>query len=121
MELDEIDLIDPKPVKRPTDLVVGWSSKTFASFGGEKHFVAIGLRLQPGAKADLGVAVAGGGIDVVDPSGFKRFHRLVRVVLRHRAKGGGTEDDARALVTSPTKEVRGDHLVLSFLRHPLPP
>ena len=44
------------------------------------------MALQPGAEAQLGVAVAGGGVDVVDAVLTEQLQRAVGVVLRDIAK-----------------------------------
>ena len=51
------------------------------AFGREEE--AIGLSFQPGRDAQLGVAVTGGGVDVIDAVAQEDIQALIRDLLRH--------------------------------------
>ena len=52
----------------------------------------------PRRETELGVAIVGSGVDVVDPEFEQRRQQLVGTFLPHPAEGGCPEDDATAFV-----------------------
>src|SRR5678815_1188243 len=85
VELDQIDPVRAQPFQRALDLVVGLGPSTFTGLGGEKELVAVSL--DPGTKSQLCVAVACGGVDVVDPMLADQLDRLISLVLTDVAQG----------------------------------
>ena len=76
-------------------------SSRAAAYARSPVFVArkkrVAVRAQPGREPQLGVAVAGGRVDVVDAVLEQQLERAVGLVLG-TAERGGAEDDAGALV-----------------------
>ncbi len=82
MELDEIDVVGPKPLEREADLVARLRVGALARLRREEETVAAPT-LEPRRDAQLGVAVARGGVDVVHTVAVQQLEHTVRHVLRH--------------------------------------
>ena len=93
VELDQVDRLDPQPPERPLQLGAGGIAAPLTGLGGEEELLPV-----PGIQADpqLGVAVAGGHVDVVHPVGEEHLEQLVGPILAHRPQRCGTEDHAAA-------------------------
>ena len=65
VELDQVDLVDPQPLERAADLLARGGVGALAGLRREEEAVAV--LAHPGREPQLGVAVARGGVDVVDP------------------------------------------------------
>ena len=118
MQLDQIDPVGAQPFQRALDLVVGLGPSTFTGLGGEKELVAVSL--DPGTKSQLCVAVACGGVDVVDPMLADQLDRLIRLVLADVAQGGSAEDHAGALMAGRAERLdrnHGCHSVPTLIGH----
>ncbi len=76
VELEQVDVVDSEPVERAADLLACTGSLTLAGLRREEELVAV-LR-QEGRKAELGVAVRRGRIDVVDAVLEEQFERARR-------------------------------------------
>ena len=114
VELDEIDLIDPQALQRAADLVVGRLIRALARLGGEEEVVAVPLHPRP--EPQLRIAVAGGGVDVVDAALQNQLHGAIGIVLGDVAEGRRAEDGAGALVTGSAKGCGGDHSYAPVVR-----
>src|SRR5439155_25046057 len=78
-----------------------------AGLGGEEELVA--ARRQPRRQPQLGVAVAGRGVEVVHTELEQHVEQFVSALLPHPAQRGGTEDDpAAAMPGAPERGLR-DH------------
>ena len=98
----------PEAIKRTVKLLARALLVPPVRLGGDEE--AVGLALEPGRDPQLGLAVRGGGIDVVDPVLQEDLERAVRNVLGHAAERGGAKDDARAPVTGVPERRCGNHL-----------
>ena len=67
------------------------------------------MALHPGADAELGVAVGGGGVDVVHAGGEQLVERAVGLVLADAAERGGAEEEAGAAVAGAAEGEGGEH------------
>ena len=70
----------------------------------------------PGAKALFGVAITGGGVDMVHAVGQQQFQGLVCLGLADLAQGGRAEEGASAQVAGAAKYRFGNHRSVSFAR-----
>ena len=111
MELDQIDLIDAQAFERSANLIVGRPCFAFAGFGGKENLVS--MHLQPRTEPEFRFAIAGGGIDVVDPGVGDQLQRPVGICLRHVSECGGAKNDATAGVARAAEFGSFDHDVSS--------
>lgn len=107
VELEEVYLVDLKAFEGGVDLVFGFLVGAEAGFGGEEEVLAVVGH--PGGEAEFGLAVAGGGVDVVDAVLEEEVEGLVGFFLGDAAEGGCAEDDAGAVVAGAAEGYFGDH------------
>src|SRR3954469_19820394 len=107
VQLDQVDPVGAQPLQRAPDLLVGSSAGPLAGLGRQEVLVAV--RLHPRTQPELGLAVAGGGVEVVDAVAADQLHRLVGLVLADLAQRGGSEDDPGAVVAGPAERCVRDH------------
>ena len=82
VQLDEIDVIRTEPLERAADLVAGLGVRPPARFRRDEEAFAPGT-LEPRRDAQLGVAVAGRGIDVIHAVTLEQLEHSIRHRLRH--------------------------------------
>ena len=108
MKLNQIDLVGAQSFERAADLVVSRTCFALASFGGQEK--AVSFLLHPRTEANFGVAIAGGGVDMVDPRLDDQFHRAVGVTLTGAGESRRPEDDAGAGVTCVAEGMGWEHV-----------
>ena len=84
VQLDQVDRVDAQPVERAVDLLAGSGAVALAGLRREEEAVAVPR--EPGGEPQLGVAVGGGGVDVVDAMLEQRFERAVGFRLRDASR-----------------------------------
>ena len=114
VELDEIHLVDAEPLEGLLELGAGGRSLALAGLRRQEHVFA--MALEPRGQAQLRVAVAGGGIDVVDARGGHHLQHLVGFVLTHGAERGSAEDEAAGFVPRGAEGVAGNGALAHGLR-----
>ena len=100
-------MVSPQPLERALDLLEGERTCPLTGLGGQEELVAVSVH--PGPEAQLGFAVTGGGVDVVDPMRTDQFHGLIRLFLADVADGGGAKEKTSALMASTAERLNGDH------------
>src|SRR6202521_871499 len=88
-------------------LLGGRLGRSLAGLG--RHEEATRLALQPRADAELGIAICGGSVDVVDAELKQHLECSIGNILGHSGECGRTKDDATALVARSSETVFGDH------------
>src|SRR5205085_1638339 len=106
VELTQVDVVDAEPVQRPVQLLSGGAGGALTRLGGDEE--TTGMAAQPGRYAQLGVAVGGGDVDVVDVVLEQRLERAIGDILRHACERRAAEDRAAAGVSGATEGERGD-------------
>ena len=107
VDLDELDVIGAQPGERPLQLGAGGRARALTGLGGEEDAVAVVG--EPGRQPQLGVAVAGGGVDVVHPVAGDQPEGVVGPLLAHGPQGSRPEEHAGAVVPGPAEGHRRDH------------
>lgn len=79
MELPEVDVVHTKAVERAVQLFTGALGSALTGLGPEEELVRAAL--QPGGDPQLGLAVAGSDVDVVDPVREQNLERPVGLFL----------------------------------------
>jgi hypothetical protein len=79
MELDQIDAVHAQPLERPTNLLPCAFVAALGCLRGQEKARAV--RAQPRREPKLRLAVAGSGVDVVDPVVQEQLERTVRFAL----------------------------------------
>ena len=82
VQLDEIDVIRAQPLERAADLVASLGVRSPAGLCRDEETITPGSS-DPGRDAQLGVAVAGRRVDVVDAVTLEQVEHPVRDRLRH--------------------------------------
>ena len=93
--------------ERALELAPGRITVALACLGREEVIIAVAH--QPGRDPQLGVAVAGGGVEVVDAVLAKHVENAVSRLLAHRAERRTAEDHPSAGVTGPSEPRMLDH------------
>ena len=101
VQLDQVDLVDVHPGERPLELGTGVGALAFAGLRGEEHLTPVVGEPRP--QPNLGFAVPGRGIDVVDATRPDHLECRVGTILRHRSERGRAEDHPCGLVAGPAK------------------
>ena len=96
MQLDEVDAIDLQAAARCLDACLRAGVAALPCLGREEERLAVARH--PRADAELGIAVGGRCIDVVDAGLEQHVEDPVGAILPHRTERGGAEDDTRAVV-----------------------
>ncbi len=78
-----------------------------AGLGGQEEVLPVPRHPRPDAQ--LGVAVARGGVDVVHPVGEQHLQRPIGLVLGDARQRGGAEDRGGALVPGASERPALDH------------
>jgi hypothetical protein len=107
VQLDQVDVVDAEPLERAADALLRALVVPVARLRRDEE--AAGLALQPRRDAQLGVAVRGRGVDVVDAVREKEVERALGVVLRDAAERSGAEDRTAALVAGAAERRGDDH------------
>jgi hypothetical protein len=107
VELEQVELRDAQALEGAADLVPRPGVAALARLRGQEEVAAVALH--PGADAELGVPVGGGGVDVVHAGVEQLAERPVRLVLAGAGEGGGAEQQARAPVAGAAEGEGGDH------------
>ena len=104
VQLDQVDVVHAHPLERALEGRPSRVALPVAGLGGEKDLVAVvgEPRLQP----DLGLAVPGRGVDVVDARRLDLGEDPIGGALTDPAEPGGAEDDPGRIVPGPP-ELRG--------------
>jgi hypothetical protein len=90
-------VVDAEAVERAADLLTGGAVGPLAGLGGQEELALVAL--QPGGDPQLGVAVAGRDVDVVDAVLNQQLQRAVGILLGDTAQRRGAEDGAGRLVS----------------------
>ena len=104
MKLPEVDVVDPHPLQGPLQLLTSLLGPALAGLGGQKELAR--RALQPGPKAQFGIPIAGGDIDVVDAVPQEDFERSIGHLLGNAGEGRGAKDHPRALVARPAERCK---------------
>ena len=107
VELDQVDVVDAEPVERPPDLLLRARVVPLAGLGGDEEPAR--LALEPRGEAQLGVAVRGGRVDVVDAVLEQELERALGLGVGDRSERRGAEDRAAALVSGAAERRPCDH------------
>jgi hypothetical protein len=105
VELDEVDGVDLEALQRSLELAPGPVALALAGLGGEEETGPVLGHPRPDPQ--LGIAVAGGRVDVVHAQLEQGGQYLVGAVLAHASEGGGPEDDAGAVVSGAPERCGG--------------
>ena len=100
----------PRRSSDSVDLRVRALGGPVAGLGGEEELVAVPVEER--AQPHLGLAVAAGDVDVVDPAVEQQREGAVGLVLRHLRQRGGAEEDAAAVVAGAPEGQRRKHAVI---------
>jgi hypothetical protein len=96
VQLDQVDAVDAEPRQRAADALLRALVVAVTRLCRDEEVA--GLASQPRRDAQLGVAVRGCGVDVVDAVREQQVERALGVCVRDVAKRGGAEDGTAALV-----------------------
>jgi len=89
VHLDQVDVVHAQPLERTLQVVARLARRAAAGLGGEEEVLAVPRH--PRSDAQLGIAVARGGIDVVDAVPQQHLQRTVGLVLARARQRGGAE------------------------------
>jgi len=107
VQLEQVDRVDAEPVERPPDLLARPYAVAAAGLRGQEE--SLPVTSEPRRKAQLGLAVRGGGVDVVHTELDQRLQGIVGLGLGDRRERGRAEDRAGALVARRAERSPGDH------------
>src|SRR5918994_6770320 len=107
VQLNQVDVIGPKPLERPRDLRVRVVTPPLSGFRRQEEVRPVCLHPRPDPQ--LCVAVACGRVDVVDVVLAEQLHRVICFGLRDVTESRGPEDGAGALVSSTSELQNRDH------------
>ena len=97
VQLEKIDAIGAQALQRALDLGPGAGVIALAGLGREEEIVPVAVH--PGADAQLGIAIGGGGVDMVDAKLEQQLEDAVGGRLIDPAERGAAEDHAGAEVS----------------------
>src|SRR6266498_3172504 len=95
------------------DLIARGHVGALAGFGGQEELLAVAAHPRPDPQ--LGFAIAGGGVDVVDAVLKQQLQRAVGVILRDIAERRRAKDRACASVAGAAEGERGNHWFPPFI------
>jgi hypothetical protein len=98
VQLKEVDVIDAQPFERAVELLLRALVVACVRLGGDEECSR--MLLEPRRDPQLGVAVRGGGVDVIDTVLEEQLQRPLSVRVRNVAERGRTEDGSGALVAA---------------------
>ena len=107
MQLDEVDAIHAQPLERAVEILARARGGAASRLGGEEEVLAVARH--PRADAKLGVAVARGGVDVVDAVPEQQLQRAVGLRLARLGERGRAEEGDRAAVPGASERSPLDH------------
>ena len=107
VQLDRVDVVDAEPVERAADLLARAAVGPLAGLGRHEELPLVAL--QPRGDAQLGVAVAGRDVDVVDAVLEQQLQRAVGILLGDAPQRRGAEDGAGRLVSGRPEGGAFDH------------
>jgi hypothetical protein len=96
MDLDQVDPVGLEPLEAVVDLHPGALGVTRLRLGRQEDAVADPRH--PRSEPQLGIAVAGGNVEVVDAGVERELDRLVGDVLADLGEAGRAVDEDRALM-----------------------
>ena len=108
MQLNQVDTIDRHPVERMANLLACRCIRPLARLGCEEE--AVTVLAEPGSESELGLAVARGSVDVIDPVLEQKWQRAICLFLRHGSERCRAEDHARARMSGRAEWSRLDHV-----------
>ena len=112
VKLDEVDLVHAHPFEGAVDLRFGGGVFAFVGLCGQEEAIAVFLETWP--EQELGVAVAGGGIDVVDAVIQQQVDGAVGIGLADAAQRGGAEERDGAVVAGAAERALRNHRFFSL-------
>ena len=98
VQLPQVDAVHLQAIEGTLQLFTRFLGAALVRLGGDEE--AVGIALEPGRDPELGVAIAGRDVDVVDVVLEQHVERAVGDVLRDAPERRRAEDDARALMAS---------------------
>ena len=98
VQLDKVHAVDPQPLKGRLKLVLCFAEGPLAGLGGQEKVFSVDAHPRSDALLGFAIAVAGGGIDVVDAVLEEHIQGLVGLRLRRCPNGGSTEQTSRTSV-----------------------
>ena len=107
VKLKQVHMIRLEPVQRPMEPLPGLLVRALAGLGRQEELIAVPLH--PRADAQLRLAIAEGGVDVVDAVTQQQIERAIGIILggvSHRVRA---EDDTAAKVAGAAEGRLGDH------------
>jgi hypothetical protein len=107
VQLDQVDMVDPQPLERALEARPRRVPAAVAGLGGDEELA--GVRRHPRRHPQLGIAVGGGHVQVVDARLDQHRQQAVGGLLAHRRERRATEDDAAALVARTSERDTVDH------------
>ncbi len=107
MHLDHVDVIDAQALEGAMEILAGALGVAAAGLRGEEEVPT--MPRHPRADPKLRVAVARGGVDVIDAVAQQHVERAVRVVLAHARERRRTEQRGGALMSRAAERTSGDH------------
>ena len=110
VKLEQVNMIRLEPLQRPMDPLPGRLIRPLAGFRRQEKLLPVPLH--PRADAQFRVAVAEGGIDVVDAELQQQIKGAIGFGLGDARQGRRAEDRAGAQVAGAAKWRLGDHILL---------
>jgi hypothetical protein len=110
VKLEQVEAVRPQAFQRTADLLEGAGAAAFLGLGGQEEIRAAGLH--PRAHPQLGVAVRGGDVDVVDAVPQQDIQRFIRNRLRNAGERRRAEQRTGADLTRFTERDFLDHPVV---------
>jgi len=115
VELDEVDMVDPKPIERALEARPRGAAEPVLGFGGKEEPAPV-LR-HPGGEPELGVTVGRSYVDVVDAELKEEGKELVGAFLPHPTERGGSKNDPAARMCGPAEGRGFDGARIAKVRH----
>ena len=107
VQLDQVDAIDAEPSQRALEACSGIVGRALCGLRRQKETVTVPSH--EGSDAELGIAVVGGGVDVVDAELQQEVEHFVGASLTHGVQPGCTEDNPAAEVPGSPELRPVDH------------
>jgi hypothetical protein len=107
VELDEVDVVDAQPLERAVDVLARLARRPRARLGGEKEVGAVARH--PGADPQLRVAVARGGVEMIDAVPQQDLQGSIGLALAGARERGAAEQRHRARVAGAPEHPPLDH------------
>src|SRR5712664_1582796 len=107
VELDQVHVVHAEPVERAVDVLARLAGAAAPGLGREEEVLPVARH--PRADAQLRVAVARGGVDVVDAIAEQELQRAVGVGLARAGQRRAAEQGDRARVAGPSERSSLEH------------